>query len=288
MIGAARIHILYLQIKSHYVPEYRQVEIIGKLNQSSLVIYETSIGELKGTKCFIFNRPEIKPNSIVKCTGKLTRLKQSGDRFSYIRDYYNKIIGYLNIDSYSVISEDPGNLIQLKIRQIISDKFQQPARGFLFSMVLGDSSEISQDLYSTMTILGISHLLVVSAMHFVLFGGVFYLFFRWILGIIFLPKHIPMHIFGQVGFFIGSCIYFILVNHSWSVIRAFSSTLIMLGLILFNRRSSAFQNLTITLLLMLLIYPEAVFDTGFQLSFISVFTLILFKSKSLNNNSKYR
>ena len=134
------------------------------------------------------------------------------------------------------------------------------------AMALGDKSALTHDLKDTYSRTGASHVLALSGLH---------------LGIIY--TLLSMLVVGrrwqtvtQVIMIISIWAFVFLVGMPTSVVRAAVMLTVYSLLALGHRRSMSVNTLAFTAIAMLLVSPRALFDVGFQMSFMAVFCILLF------------
>lgn len=218
-------------------------------------------------------------------------------------DLYNNIIdgnGW-KIILYSEIPIHPGSKISAKItpipfkkpiflrtlsarygtffnhtlgRAIGSNIIVQPTlysanRSIFNSIIYG--TKVTKELQAKFDRSGLGYLLAVSGIHMSASFSLFYNIFRW--HIYSVPSQKVASIFGLLGIFI----YGYNVKKSWSMIR--STLMIILPIIvpIFIRKCKSHIVFVLTSILMLIIWPHAIADSGFQLSFSAVLALMLSK-----------
>jgi competence protein ComEC len=133
-------------------------------------------------------------------------------------------------------------------------------------MTLGDKSALTHDLKDTYSRTGASHVLALSGLH---------------LGIIY--TLLSMLVVGrrwqtvtQVIMIISIWAFVFLVGMPTSVVRAAVMLTVYALLALGHRRRMSVNTLAFTAIAMLLVSPRALFDVGFQMSFMAVFCILLF------------
>jgi competence protein ComEC len=149
-------------------------------------------------------------------------------------------------------------------------------RKILSALLLGDKKGISQETEKLFRHTGTTHLLVVSGLHLAMIGGIFYGLIRLLLS---LYPPLLLKISAKKTAFLLSILpviaYAALVGFSPSVLRAVLAGA-TLGLLLFlSRERDPLGLLTFIAFVLLLIEPLSLFDLSFQLSFLSVFSMIL-------------
>lgn len=138
----------------------------------------------------------------------------------------------------------------------------------LRAMVLGDRSEISEELMNNFSAAGAVHLLAISGLHV----GVLMLLIHWVLSpLLFLPKGKNIRLLMIVCSLWG---FALLTGLSPSVVRAVCMFSFVSVGIASQRPTVRFQSVWLSLLLLLIIQPSFVYDVGFQLSYAAVFGIL--------------
>lgn len=171
-------------------------------------------------------------------------------------------------DSARVLSQEPidlyGRLLQL--RETVGSKIaalfpEHP--GEAKGMLLGDDSDIEDEMLTAFRNTGIAHLLSVSGLHVSLLAAAFSLLFR---------RNAWVRFFAVALFLL---LYSALTAFSPPVVR--SAIMLLVALLAFplRRRQDTLSSLSAAFVLILLYNPYALWNAGFQLSFIAVYSMIL-------------
>ncbi|QZY56530.1 DNA internalization-related competence protein ComEC/Rec2 [Crassaminicella profunda] len=157
------------------------------------------------------------------------------------------------------------NRIKNKIVLIISKVLPKKEGGIFLGILLGDKDNLDQNIYTTFKKVGVAHILAVSGLHV----GILYMYIQKLL------KDFSITIRTFIILAILS-FYVIITGYAPSVLRATSMTIILVLAPLFNRRYDSLSAIATAGLIFLIVNPLYLFDTGFQLSFIAAFVIILF------------
>jgi ComEC/Rec2-related protein len=154
----------------------------------------------------------------------------------------------------------------LDLRKAIGDRIAQlfpEAPGEARGMILGDVSDIDDEMMTAFRDTGIAHLLSVSGLHVSLLAVAFSLLFR---------KNAWVRFFAVTIF---CALYAALTAFSPPVVR--SGIMLAVGLLAFplRRRLDAVSAVAASFVLILLYNPYALWNAGFQLSFVAVLSMIL-------------
>lgn len=171
-------------------------------------------------------------------------------------------------DQASVLWQSPKDLYGalLNLREIIGNRIEllfPNAPGEAKGMILGDVSDIDDEMMNAFRDTGIAHLLSVSGLHVSLLAVAFSLLFRrnaWVR-------------FFAVALFCG--LYAAITAFSPPVVR--SCIMLLVGLLAFplRRRLDAVSALSASFVLILLFQPYSLWNAGFQLSFVAVLSMVL-------------
>ena len=154
----------------------------------------------------------------------------------------------------------------LKLREEIGNRIAllfPNAPGEAKGMILGDVSDIDDEMLTAFRNTGIAHLLSVSGLHVSLLAVAFSLLFRrnaWVR-------------FTAVALFCA--LYAAITAFSPPVVR--SCIMLLVGLLAFplRRRLDAVSSLAASFVLILLYSPYSLWNAGFQLSYVAVLSMIL-------------
>jgi competence protein ComEC len=191
-----------------------------------------------------------------------------------------RIHGLLRVrpfDGLVVLQRGQGNpvlaaVFRLRERwvRLIQEHFEPRDAGLLLALLLGERTEIDEDLKEAFTATGTIHLLVISGFNVGLVAGLLELFFR-VLG---LPWRFRLCFLAiSLG---GYCI---LTGLQPPVARATLMAWIVLGAYALDRVIAWPNTLAAAALIILGLNPMQLFDPGFQLSFGAVLSLLGFASR---------
>lgn len=166
-----------------------------------------------------------------------------------------------------------------KYRERLKDEIERSgARSsyLLLALLIGDQSQIPEQVMSSFRVSGTAHILVISGIHLSLVAAFCFfallIFFRvqpWVL------KRInPYPVAGLLSI-IPVSFYALISGLGIPVIRAYIMVLVLLFAFSFRKIRHLLNTLGLAGLFIFLLNPSALFDLSFQLSFISVAVLIL-------------
>lgn len=177
-------------------------------------------------------------------------------------------------DTMTFVGQNHGNPLLKSIiypaRRYIQKTVKQtlPSKNALFlnALILGDKSNLSEDISQQFIKLGISHLLAVSGLHV----GFVLIIFSTLFRLFRLPK-----IYRTILTILILLFYLGLNEMKPSILRATIMAVLYLVGQLLQRRIFPLNILGISALITLLIQPLDLFDAGFQLSYGAVLSILL-------------
>lgn len=139
------------------------------------------------------------------------------------------------------------------------------------ALTVGDKAELTRELKATYSAAGASHVLALSGLHI----GILTMILSWIL--------FPLRRIRGGKWIMGGLLVLVLWGFallsglSASVVRAVTMfTIYTLASVFSEERFSGFSALSLAAFLMLVYQPMYLFDISFQLSFVAVFSILLF------------
>jgi len=151
------------------------------------------------------------------------------------------------------------------LKAVFSQYLSGPEAGLMQAMLLGDRSHIPRPLKDLFAVTGTAHILAISGLHIGIVAGFIFI----------LLKLVPMGRRGQylltILFLAG---YVLMTGGRPSVIRATIMAVLLLGSFIVEREVDVFNSLAVAGFVILVGNPANVFDVGFQLSFLSVFSIV--------------
>ena len=204
------------------------------------------------------------------------------DRSQYLKTI--SIYGTLNVTDIKKINNNKDfsvnkliNNIFLKLKNIIQDNFNKDVSNVVLGIFLGYTDEIDENIKNDFSENNISHILAVSGMH------VGYL--------ILICKFIFDRTYGKrYSYFISIFIlvfYMLIVGMSPSVIRATIMAILIICSKLLHRKSNVWNNISLSMLILLIYNPFIINNVGFILSYGGTIGIIAFSRLfRLKNSAK--
>lgn len=166
-------------------------------------------------------------------------------------------------------------IVRQRLIEKLGKSLSREELGMVSAMALGDKSLLSKELKEDYSSAGVSHILALSGLHLSILYAIFLFLFSGIQRVLGQQKGLYVTDFFLLITIWG---YVFLVGLSPSVIRAASMLTLYTVIRHLQRKPVPLNNLAFIAFLLLLIDPLALFDIGFQLSFMAVlFILLLYK-----------
>ncbi len=171
------------------------------------------------------------------------------------------------------------NLLRTEYGRFVRSNTKYPQSEIISALTVGDKSNIPTRVRESFSGLGISHIFAISGLHVGAIAVAFYLLFKWLLKrseYILLKFQMPR--VAAILTILPVFTYTALAGFSTSALRAFIMITIYLLSIVLGKDDLKLNTLFIAALIILLINPNSLFELSFQLSFLSVFGILLFHS----------
>lgn len=242
---------------------------------------------VRGFRVFVTNwsfYPEITETQRVKFRSTLSLPEPNGgmpDETDLAEVLWKKrvvAVTQIRRDDVVSISDEPGMLnslrrINLKIKSIIgATSMSQFSKQFLITTLTGDSEMFTPDERLAFSRAGIAHVLALSGLHVAIISLLLSILL-W-----------PMMIFGlwkwrRVLIVIILWVYAVITGLTPSVVRAVIMASLLTFTFVTERRPAPLNSLSFAAILILLFSPWSIYSIGFQLSFLSVLSILLLARK---------
>ena len=166
-----------------------------------------------------------------------------------------------------------------RLRQSIGERVahSQPGEtgGIATALITGDRGRVSEETLATFRSAGLLHILAISGMHMSIMAGTIFLLVRLLLAAVpGLALHRPIKKWAAVAALIGALSYLMISGASYSTQRACIMICIMFVAVLLERRAIALRNVAMAAVVLLIAFPESLFDISFQMSFAAAVALV--------------
>ena len=251
----------------HIIRENASIKTIGKI-----ILYfkkDSALADLSYGSQLVINKP-------------LQEIKNSGNPGGFDYKRYSLFQGtthqvYLKENKFVVLSEKDQQTIprfinstRIKVLNILRKNIKgEKELGLAEALLIGYKNDLDKTLVQSYSNTGVVHVIAISGLHL----GLIY----WLLLWIFKPLHKKkFRWFRPVFILTGLWLFTLLAGAQPSVLRsAFMFTCIVIG-DSFERRSSIYNSLAFSALLLLCINPFWLWDVGFQLSYAAVLSIVVF------------
>ncbi len=255
---------------------------LSKLNKQTFVVDQIIIGEKKYSGKILVTTdlyPEYKINQRLKliCNLKTPGQIEDFDYGKYLANqgiyklcYYPHIYIQTDEPQYFWLTKVGVFFAQARTAgiRLVNDFVPSPIAGLLSAMLLGDRSELDQNLLDKFSQAGVVHVISISGTHITLLSGIIF-FILLFLGF---SRAKSFWLITLFLFF-----YLLLIGFNAPAIRSAVMGLIMLYGLKEGRLSAAGRAVIIAAWFLLLLNPRLlVFDVGFELSFLSTLGLVYF------------
>lgn len=195
---------------------------------------------------------------------------------TYSSTYYENGISFeAECDFVSVKGKDKLTLFErfeLKLEKVLSEFAGEESGGVLTGLLLGGDENIDGETVADIRAAGLSHVLSVSGLHVGFLCAMIYAVFR-------LFGRPPKKALTALAVILP--FYAAMTGFAPGVVRASITALVFLFSLRTGRRFDALNALSLSAIIILLIWPWALFDLSFQMSFAAVLGIILFMNPIL-------
>lgn len=175
------------------------------------------------------------------------------------------------IDHAPTLIDRAADLRDLLVTEIDRTPLNQETKSFLQAVILGDKAQLDPQLRDDFASAGVAHLLALSGMHL---GMV-----AMLLSVALIPfSFIISRKWRWLIVLSGVWIFTVVTGMSVSVVRAAVMTTVFVLAMLVERKRSGINTLCAAAFFILFFDPQALFNIGFQLSFITCAALITLSS----------
>ncbi len=216
---------------------------------------------------------------VIKVTAEISDYSSKLSDFDYKHYYASQninLMGFAEADSVKVLYNDvkwwritdTAYKIKTFANSVIEKNVPHPQNQILKGMVTGDKSRLPKDVYTEFRQSGIAHIIAVSGMHINIILSILMSF----LGIFKIKRRV-----FSIIFYLASIWLFVLITGvPMSAVRSALMITLYFTANLLRREDSGVYALALSMLIILLFNPFALFDVGLQLSAGATLSLLLF------------
>jgi len=223
---------------------------------------------------------------------RLERIKNFNNPGSFdIEQFYLRknifFTTYVESNNIKFLGKDPDvnpflyriNFLRTQFSRFAESNTEYPESSIINALTVGDKNNIPGWIRERFSGLGIAHIFAISGLHVGAIAIGFYFLFKWVLKrseYILLTFQMPR--LAALLTILPVFIYTAIAGFSISAVRAFIMISIYLLSIVLGKNDLKLNTLFIAALIILFINPNSIFELSFQLSFLSVFGILLIHS----------
>lgn len=166
--------------------------------------------------------------------------------------------------------------LRREIGTFFSDRLQEQTAAVLRALIIGDEGGLTKDIRTAFSRAGVAHVLSISGLHISFVAAASYGAWWWLLG---RSRHVLLRCVMPklaAGLTIPPVLFYAgLAGGSIATWRSVLMIVVYLFAVLLGRHEEVYRSLALAALLISILWPGAVLDISFQLSFLSVLSLVL-------------
>jgi len=166
-----------------------------------------------------------------------------------------------------------------RLRQAIGQRIRAALPGqsgaIANALITGERGGTSEETKTAFRDSGLIHVLSISGLHMVIMAGSVFFLVRLILAAFpALALNYPIKKWAAVAAMLGAFGYLMISGSSFATVRSAIMISIMFLAVLLDRPALALRNVAIAAIVILIVFPESLFNAGFQMSFAAVVALV--------------
>ncbi|MBV1696104.1 MAG: ComEC/Rec2 family competence protein, partial [Hyphomicrobiales bacterium] len=135
------------------------------------------------------------------------------------------------------------------------------------ALITGERGAISETTNQAYRDSGLFHILSISGLHMVIMAGAVFFVVRLVLAAIpALALRHPIKKWAAASAIAGAFAYLVISGSAFATVRSAIMITIIFGAVILDRPALALRNVALAALIILVLYPESLFDAGFQMS----------------------
>ena len=143
------------------------------------------------------------------------------------------------------------------------------------ALITGERGAISESTNQAFRNSGLFHILSISGLHMVIMAGAVFFCIRLALAAVpAIALRYPIKKWAAAGAMAGAFGYLMISGAAFATVRSYIMISIMFLAVMLDRPAVALRNVALAALAILLVWPESLFDPGFQMSFAAVVALV--------------
>ena len=142
-------------------------------------------------------------------------------------------------------------------------------------LITGERGAISQATNDAYRDSGLFHILSISGLHMVIMAGAVFWVIRALLALVpFIALRYPIKKIAAVGATVAALGYLLISGSSPATVRSWITITMMFFAVLLDRPAVSLRNVAMSALMIMVVFPENLFDVGFQMSYAAVVALV--------------
>jgi competence protein ComEC len=143
------------------------------------------------------------------------------------------------------------------------------------ALITGERGGISEATNQAFRDAGLFHVLSISGLHMVIMAGAVFFTIRLALAAVpAIALRYPIKKWAAAGAMLGAFFYLLISGAAIATVRSYIMISIMFLAVMLDRPAVALRNVALAALAILIVWPESLFDPGFQMSFAAVVALV--------------
>ncbi len=165
--------------------------------------------------------------------------------------------------------------IRLAIGTRIRDGLPGERGAIANGLITGERGAITQATNDAYRDSGLFHILSISGLHMVIMAGAVFWVVRALLALIpFIALRFPIKKIAAVSATIAALGYLLISGSSPATVRSWITISMMFFAVLMDRPAVSLRNVAMSALMIMVVFPENLFDVGFQMSYSAVVALV--------------
>lgn len=224
------------------------------------------------------NSQELKYGDMVQISGEYSKPSKAMNYGGFDYQKYlktKKIYGIIETSKIDLLAHNKANLfmtisnsISSKLKENIDSAFKEETAGVLKGLLLGDTSNIEEEIKEDFRTANMSHILAISGMH-----------------ISYITMYLSKFLEKKVGkrstkiiVILVLIVYMFIKGFSPSVVRAVIMGILAIGATLVYRKNDFWTSISISLFILLAYNPYLLLNIGLQFSYLGTVGIIIFYS----------
>lgn len=277
-------------VKNHYTKMLKeshfyilQGKIISVKNKNAIISLQSTEKEQVKGKILLTFSDTLSPESIGKSILFHTQLYPISSVKNPYQFDYQKYMSRQNVFWRGYVTEfqmKPSTDFSLSIAaqrlqnylafSLDKYSFSPDSQGIIKALLLGIRQDIQEEIYQQYIDAGAVHILAISGLHI----GIIAMILSYVLHFFFQNKKYKLLILCVLIFFLWS--YALLTGLSASVVRSVTMFSFLSIALEVKRHQGIYDNLILSIFILLIFNPLFLFDVGFQLSYLAVFSIVTF------------